>query len=200
MATESSLADRVWLAWYSLARDAKGNPPPLKPLELAHRISNGTIKRVLEGERDPQRETMSKIAEALRVDAGWLVSGTGRAPVPTGPVPDRRKALDLGEDAPKQKTARPRPASVTLQHEALERVIAYWQEMEPGRYSAETVGAARATAVDPNESPTGKDWQAYLDSLQAALSGVRMRALVAGSEPVPPVGKRPKGNKKSGNG
>jgi DNA-binding Xre family transcriptional regulator len=100
--TDSSedFADRVWLAYWSLPRIDRGRPESFHRLEKRHGISNGTLGEISSGKRQSvTTPTLGKIANALRVAAGWLADGTGVAPTPTGPVPARtpEAAADVEE-------------------------------------------------------------------------------------------------------
>lgn len=89
------LGDRVHFARYCLPRDERGEPPSFASLERAHEISPATLSELVSGKRqNPNQETVVKIARSLGVSVGWLLTGEGPRPVPTGPVPRRERRYD----------------------------------------------------------------------------------------------------------
>jgi hypothetical protein len=85
-----TLADRVWFAYHSLPRDAKGNLPTYVALERPLKLPNGTFSRLIIGARAELRgTTLGLISKALTVRLEWLLNGGDDGPVPTGIVPPR---------------------------------------------------------------------------------------------------------------
>lgn len=83
-----TLAERAWLAWHSLPRGPKGDPPGWKGLEAEHGVPGATFSKMFSGKRaEPRGTTVAAMARALHVDAAWLQFGQGEPPKPTGPVP-----------------------------------------------------------------------------------------------------------------
>jgi len=84
------IRERVWLAYHALPRDESGAPPPMRWFEETKGLSNGTIKKLVNGAKESIRvDTLSQIAAALGVSEAWLMKGGEGAPVPTGIVPPR---------------------------------------------------------------------------------------------------------------
>lgn len=93
-----TLADRVWRAYYCLDRDENGALPTKKQLEDSVGLSNGILGKLMKGVReDPRGETLRKVAQTLRCDLHWLMTGEGEAPKTSWPVPVRpQKSKDGG--------------------------------------------------------------------------------------------------------
>ena len=103
-----SLADRAWLAYHALPRTRRGKPPSYRSLEDAAGLSNGTISRVMLGEReDHGYETKLALAKVLQVPVTWLAEGVGEPPKPTGTVPPRLPYLidEASPESPRLTTA-----------------------------------------------------------------------------------------------
>jgi transcriptional regulator with XRE-family HTH domain len=136
----TSFADRAWLAYHSLPRTKRGKPPSYRSLEDAAGLSNGTISRVMLGEReDHSYETKTAIARVLAVSTEWLAEGRGEAPTPTGAVPPRLPYL-VEEGAPES----PRPTS------ALDEARAFLDEVvrqSPDASPLELLAAAQMIAI-----------------------------------------------------
>lgn len=81
------LGDRVWRAYLALPRDDNGEPPPYAEVEKTHGISYATLSKIINGDRSEVRgATVAKLAAALRVAEGWLLTGANPPPLPP---PDR---------------------------------------------------------------------------------------------------------------
>ena len=86
-----SLANRVWLAYHSLPRDAKGRPPSRRHVEIENDLPRSILSKLFTDERQTvEAATVVKLSRALAVTADWLLSGVGEPPQPTGPVPPRK--------------------------------------------------------------------------------------------------------------
>jgi hypothetical protein len=86
-----SFANRVWLAYHSLPRDAKGRPPSRRQVELENDLPRSILSKLFTDERQTvEGATVVKLSRALAVTADWLLSGAGEPPRPTGPVPPRK--------------------------------------------------------------------------------------------------------------
>ena len=89
-AAAESFANRVWLAYHSLPRDAKGRPPSRRQVELENDLPRSILSKLFTAERQTvEGATVVKLSRALAVTADWLLSGVGEPPRPTGPVPPR---------------------------------------------------------------------------------------------------------------
>jgi hypothetical protein len=89
---------RAWWAWNCLPRTQVGNLPALRPLERAHELSNGSMRKLIWdlNKRDPSYSIGKRMAEALKCDPDWLFLGVGSGPKASWPVPprpDRPEAL-----------------------------------------------------------------------------------------------------------
>jgi len=95
-----TLADRVWLAYWSLPRTGKrGKPPAYASLEAAAGLPNGIISKLVNGDRQTAApETLEALAKALRVEPAWLAWGKGTAPTPSGELPPRTLATAPQEE------------------------------------------------------------------------------------------------------
>ncbi|MEP7119463.1 MAG: hypothetical protein ABJE95_00915 [Byssovorax sp.] len=85
------IANRVWLAYHSLPRDAKGRPPSRRQVEIENDLPRSILSKLFTDERQTvEAVTVMKLSRALAVTADWLLSGAGEPPQPTGPVPPRK--------------------------------------------------------------------------------------------------------------
>lgn len=99
--TFSTVGLRAWWAWNCLPRTELGNLPSLRPLERAHDLSNGALRKLIwdEAKRDPSYAIAKRVAQALRCDPDWLFLGKGVGPKASWPVPARPARPEaLGED------------------------------------------------------------------------------------------------------
>jgi len=136
----TSFADRAWLAYHSLPRSKKGKPPSYRSLEDAVALSNGTISRIMLGEReDHGYETKTALARVLCVSAEWLAEGRGEPPTPTGPVPPRLPYL-VEEGAPES----PRPTTALEEAKALLEAAAL---LSPDASPLELLAAAQLAGI-----------------------------------------------------
>ena len=89
-----TLADRIWYALHCMPRSPEGEPPTYVDIETAANLSNGTMSKLIRGVREgASLATAARLAKALNVSLGWLQSGDGDAPTPTGIVPPRLPGL-----------------------------------------------------------------------------------------------------------
>lgn len=85
VALRDDIAKRVQDACERVGVDhGNGVGQAMRPFEAKHGINNGSIKRLITGERMPTPENLVKIAAALRETPEWLLFGvrTGAAIVP----------------------------------------------------------------------------------------------------------------------
>lgn len=99
------LGDRVWWALHCLPREKSGKAPSSRSVELASDppLANGTIAAILRGDRqDVTKETLGRLAAALRVEPEWLLLGKGKRPVlegTIGPRPARALVMTVRDSA-----------------------------------------------------------------------------------------------------
>jgi transcriptional regulator with XRE-family HTH domain len=98
------LNDRAWFAYQCLPREKPTNRlgkkagnltglPAYGRLEKDHELPGALFSKLFSGERKSvDSKTLTKLARALQVSAGWLLTGEGEAPTLTGPYEPR---LDL---------------------------------------------------------------------------------------------------------
>lgn len=97
----STVGLRAWWAWNCLPRTDLGNLPKLRPLERAHDLSNGALRKVIwdEAKRPPSYDIAKRIAKALCCDPDWLFLAVGSGPKASWPVPARpARPESLGDD------------------------------------------------------------------------------------------------------
>ncbi len=86
----NDLADRVWLAYHALPRDAKGRPPSRRKVEIENNLPRSIFSKLFTDERGSIGGASTvKLAKALAVSTDWLLTGEGTGPTPTGHVPPR---------------------------------------------------------------------------------------------------------------
>ena len=82
-----TLPERAWFAYNCLPRARNGGLPPVKPLELAHGLSNRTLHKIFSGATvDPGGKTLVGVSNALEVSIDWLLKGVGKAPTLVSPM------------------------------------------------------------------------------------------------------------------
>lgn len=148
------LADRVWLAWWCLPRTGRrGNPPGWKSLEDAHGISQGTISRIVSGERRTvTTDVAERLARALRCSVAWLVAGDGDAPTSSFIIPPRPEPRsEVQHESPASSVAPPLisgPRATATSHRAVacafaramglpEAAVVYCESMPDHPYTAD---------------------------------------------------------------
>jgi len=145
--------------------------------------------KIVKGLRaDVYGETASKLAGALHVDERWLLRGVGAAPTPTGPIPPRPHEDD--------EEAGAREVVLDPRYARLERVIDYWRDRRPDRWSPEALEIARGVQLSAEEDPSVEEWEERLDGVEATirnaargrgLGGIQVRST---DRAVPPRGRR----------
>lgn len=162
MSEHETLADRAWLAWHSLPRDEKGEPPGWKGLEAEHGVPGATFSKVFSGKRtEPRSSTVEAMARALRVSPEWLQFGRGQPPQPTEPVPV--PPWREGERVMVRDDRYPSRARAAAAHELL-------RDVDP-----QAIVDVLAEAHDADEDPGERYWfnriQARSDEIRARQRG-----------------------------
>ena len=135
----SSLADRVWYAIHCLPRGDGGSPPAFLDIEERAKLPNALLSKMVRGKRKaPSAKTMACLAEALCVDANWLIFGTGAAPTLTGELRPRPGS----EDVPAW-----RPGSAMLVHQP------HAHDVESDQYPSRAIVVAMARAHGGLDGP-----------------------------------------------
>jgi hypothetical protein len=138
-----TLADRVWLAYWSLPRGPRKRPPSYKKLEESAGLPNGILSKLITEERKGATpDTLALLAQALRVEPGWLAWGTGTPPTPTGTVPARTlETSEAVEDSGEVSALHVR-VSAEVRRSVTEAVDRALHEAEPDAAAYEVLAAA----------------------------------------------------------
>lgn len=142
----------------------------IAPAELARRstVDHSIISRILRPSgkhrgANPRPDVVTKLADALGVEVGWLLSGKGKRDTGTwipGPSPPAQP--------PPLTLARPqRTVEKPSRYPNLESAIAYWSESK--RWSPATVAAARELALQSGEDPSPQEWTPKLDKIEETV-------------------------------